>query len=103
MAEVIEGAVYDHRPTGLTCYDHDTGWCCVCGTHELLVTHRQHLARATERALSAAGFGPVQEAKAQAIREAAEEMRAERHSWCLDDSGRYWIKRTLDELADRAK
>lgn len=41
--------------------------------------------------------------RAEAIREAADEMRAERHSWCLDDAGRYWIKRTLDELAERGR
>ena len=41
--------------------------------------------------------------RAEAIRATAEEMRAERHSWCLDDAGRYWIKRTLDELAERGE
>lgn len=42
------------------------------------------------------------EARASALGEAADAMRAERQSWCLDDSGRYWIKRTLDDLAERA-
>jgi len=41
-------------------------------------------------------------AKAQALEEAADEMREERNGWCLDDAGRYWINRTLDELRDRA-
>ena len=40
--------------------------------------------------------------RAECLEEAAKQMRAERHSWCLDDAGRYWIKRTLDELAERA-
>lgn len=44
----------------------------------------------------------LREARASALAEAAEAMRAERQSWCLDDSGRYWIKRTLDDLAERA-
>ncbi|MDJ0322139.1 hypothetical protein [Pseudarthrobacter sp. PS3-L1] len=39
---------------------------------------------------------------AQALEDAAAEMREERAGWCLDDAGRYWIKRTLDELAARA-
>ena len=32
--------------------------------------------------------------RAECLAETAEEMRGERHSWCLDDAGRYWIKRT---------
>jgi len=39
---------------------------------------------------------------AQALEEAADAMREERHGWCLDDAGRYWINRTLDELRARA-
>ena len=59
-------------------------------------------AQATIDFLSGAGFGPVAEVRAQALEDAAQQMRDERHSWCLDDAGRYWIKRTLDELAERA-
>lgn len=52
--------------------------------------------------LTAAGFGPVKEAGAVALEEAAREMREERRMWCLDDAARYWIKRTLDDLEERA-
>jgi hypothetical protein len=48
--ERVEQALYDHRQNGLTCYDHDTGWCCPCGTHEILVPWRTHAARAVLRA-----------------------------------------------------
>ena len=44
----------------------------------------------------------LREARAQALENAAQQMREERRSWCLDDAGRYWINRTLDELAERA-
>jgi hypothetical protein len=40
-------------------------------------------------------------AQAAALREAADAMQEERRTWCLDDAGRYWIKRTLDELRER--
>jgi len=30
----------------------------------------------------------------------AQSMRDQRHGWCLDDAGRYWIKRTLHELEE---
>lgn len=40
-----------HRQDALTCYDHDTGWCCECGTHEILVPWREHTARAIVAAL----------------------------------------------------
>jgi hypothetical protein len=69
-------------------------------THQMDLSDSQ--VRALAEALTAAGFGLVKEAQAGALREAADEMREERHSWCLDDAGRYWIKRTLDDLADRA-
>jgi len=44
----------------------------------------------------------MREAQAVALEEAADQMREERHGWCLDDAGRYWIKRTLDDLRARA-
>jgi len=64
MAEVL----YDHREDALTCYDHDAGWCCVCGEHDIDATWRDHMAAA----LAAAGYGPVKEAQAGALREAAD-------------------------------
>lgn len=48
--EAATDALYEHREGALTCYDHDTGWCCVCGTHEILVPWREHAARAVIRA-----------------------------------------------------
>lgn len=40
-----------HREGALTCYDHPPtpdhpAWCCECGAHELLVSHRAHVASA---------------------------------------------------------
>ncbi|MFJ4287998.1 hypothetical protein ACIPY0_20345 [Paenarthrobacter nicotinovorans] len=32
----------------------------------------------------------------------AQHMRDERQGWCLDDAGRYWIKRTLHEMEELA-
>lgn len=69
---------------------------CICGKRS--ENHEVHQAAA----LSAAGFGMVTDAKAEALREAAREMREERFMWCLDDAGRYWIGRTLNELEERA-
>lgn len=40
-----------HRKGALTCYDHDTGWCCECGTHEILIPWREHAARAVLKSL----------------------------------------------------
>lgn len=47
----VMNALYDHRERGLTCYDHIAtsdakAWCCVCGEHEITMSHRQHMARA---------------------------------------------------------
>ena len=39
---------------------------------------------------------------AEALREVADKMRNERANWCLDDTGRYWIGRTLNELTEYA-
>lgn len=57
----------------------------------------------TFAAHQAAVLAPIiREAQAEALKSTAEAMRQERHSWCLDDAGRYWIKRTLNELEERA-
>jgi hypothetical protein len=39
-------ALYDHREDALVCYDHDNGWCCVCGDHEIDAPWFEHAARA---------------------------------------------------------
>jgi hypothetical protein len=44
--ERVELALFEHRQGGLTCYDHDNGWCCVCGEHEIRIGWRKHMARA---------------------------------------------------------
>lgn len=51
-----EKALYEHREGGLSCYDHHPTpdrkiWCCVCGEHEILIDHREHMARAVVAAL----------------------------------------------------
>lgn len=38
--------LYDHREDALTCYDHDNGWCCICGEHEIDAPWFEHAARA---------------------------------------------------------
>lgn len=48
--------------------------------------------------LAKAGYGNVQEA----LITAANEMEQERATWCLDESGRHWISRTLNDLRQRA-
>jgi len=52
-AEAVEAAAkaaQEHREGALTCYDHDTGWCCECGAHEIIVPWHEHAARAVIRA-----------------------------------------------------
>jgi len=65
MAEVL----HDHREHAL-CYDHEAGWCCICGEHDIDTNWRDHVAAA----LTAAGFGPVKEAAAKALEDAADEL-----------------------------
>jgi hypothetical protein len=52
--EAVEAAraLREHRQGALTCYDHDAGWCCECGTHEIMVTWQEHAARAVIRAIN---------------------------------------------------
>lgn len=69
---------------------------------ETLEASRRRAQEAARNAARAALEAAAPIIRAEAIRAAAEQMREERHSWCLDDAGRYWIKRTLDDLAERA-
>jgi len=52
--KLVADTLHAHRQGALTCYDHDTGWCCVCGTHEIRVTWFEHAARAVTKALKGA-------------------------------------------------
>ena len=51
----LMAVLYDHREDALTCYDHPPTpdhpvWCCVCGAHELTISHRAHVAAAIRNA-----------------------------------------------------
>jgi hypothetical protein len=38
--------LYEHREDALTCYDHDNGWCCICGEHDIGIPWFEHAVRA---------------------------------------------------------
>lgn len=67
---------------------------CRWGGEFLYTDHAAHVAEE----LAEAGYGNVKDA----LLSAADEMEQERSTWCLDDSGRHWIGRTLSELRQRA-
>ncbi|MEV4991226.1 hypothetical protein [Pseudarthrobacter sp. LMD1-1-1.1] len=53
-AELVSETLRQHREGALRCYIHDTGWCCECGTHEILVPWREHASRAVVKAMKGA-------------------------------------------------
>ena len=86
--EAVERAA-DYLPHSMDCEPRPPERDCTC----------RHLRVAT---MSAALEAAAPIIRAEALEAAAKAMREERQSWCLDDAGRYWIKRTLDDLAARA-
>ena len=50
--EAVAKVLGEHRQGALTCYDHNTGWCCECGTHEILIPWREHAAHAVIRVIN---------------------------------------------------
>ncbi|MDQ1053190.1 hypothetical protein QE394_001118 [Arthrobacter sp. SORGH_AS 212] len=66
---------------------------CLCGWSELGRSHPGHQAAA----LSAAGFGPVQEAKAQALRDAADNVVE--IDGRPDYAARDWLRARADKQA----
>lgn len=99
-AEVVEAAAkaaYEVMPVELFGRDHPVTWEQL--SESVLGRARKDDERAKARAALEAARPFI---RAKALEDAAKQMREERHSWCLDDAGRYWIKRTLDDLAERA-
>ena len=88
MAEVIAA----HGVYGMSAGTHTA-----CRCNREWVPHSEYRVHLTEE-LAKAGFGNVQEA----LLTAADEMEQERSTRCLDDSGRHWIARTLNDLRRRA-